>query len=235
MNKLPAVFKITFLGIGLGILAIAAFTYADTRRFMASAIAVQGTVVGAQAVRLQREKSQRSDVKYIHYIRFVTAEGQRLVFRSEPRTTRLDAGKTVDILYQPDDPTNALSREFTSPWALTGWLVFMGVVFASVGGTIFFLEARTSRRKNHLKRHGVTVKAAFKSLDINRGLTVNGEHPFNIICAWRDPATSKLHAFRSGSIWGDPSPYLRGGELDVHIAPGNARKYHVDLSFLPGH
>lgn len=217
------------------ILVVAAFVYADTHRFMASAVAAQGTVVGAQPVRVQRKNSQRSDVKHVHYIRFVTADGQRSIFKSEPRSTRIDAGKTVEILYQPDDPTNALSREFTSPWALTAWLVLMGGVFASIGGTIFFLEARTNRRKNHLKRHGVMVKAAFKSLQINRGLTMNGEHPFIIICAWRDPATSKLHAFRSGTIWGDPSPYIRGGELDVYIAPGHPRKYYVDISFLPGH
>jgi hypothetical protein len=91
----------------------------------------------------------------------------------------------------------------------------------------------TARADDRLLHEGVPVDADLQGVDTNTSLTVNGRNPFRITAQWQDPATSRVYVFVSHNIWFDPSKYVTGKNIRVYIAPGNPKRYYVDLSFLP--
>ncbi len=84
-----------------------------------------------------------------------------------------------------------------------------------------------------LLQNGQPMSASLQNVFLNTSLKLNGRSPFVVQCQWLDPATQKVHVFESDHIWYDPTPYLEYRPLQVLIDPGNPRKYHVDISFLP--
>jgi hypothetical protein len=93
-------------------------------------------------------------------------------------------------------------------------------------------QAKT-RKRTSLRQAGMAVQARFQSVEVNYSLSVNGRNPYVICCQWLNPETQEVHMFESDNLWFNPSDHIRADSLTVFIEPGNPRKYHVDLSFLP--
>lgn len=89
------------------------------------------------------------------------------------------------------------------------------------------------RKIKHLRQQGQVVQANYQSVNVNHSFSINGRHPYLIVCQWLNPTTGVLHRLESDNIWFDPTPYISSDKIKVFVDRKNPGKYHVDLSFLP--
>lgn len=232
-NDIPAVLARTFLGLGLVLLVSALLAYVGARRFLDAAVIADGRITHVDAVSVDRGGSRTSGVKFLYWVDFTTSSGQVMRFFAG-RTSRRAymTGDHVDVLYLPDRPDKALVRSLSSPWGLSVILGVTGGPFLLGGGILHLPQAARAWRRRQLLRHGTRVQAKVRAIKRDRGVFSGGRHPFVIVCAWRDPETTRWHVFHSAYLWADPRAQVSGRELDVHVMPGNPRYYHVDISFI---
>jgi len=78
------------------------------------------------------------------------------------------------------------------------------------------------------------IEAVPVDVQRNTSYSVNGQHPWRIIVQWQNPATGKLHLFRSDNLWFDPSRFVaQQKQIRVLIDPQKPKRYSMDVSFLP--
>jgi hypothetical protein len=212
--------KSVFTLIGVGMLAGVAILYVQTRSFIAEAVEVKGTVVRA---------SDRPVVTFMDQ-RGVPVELTASTSTSPPRYA---LGETVTVLYRPDDLSSARIKSFFDLWFGTVFLAGFGALFTAVGAGFFIASRVRARKEEVLRASGIPIETDIQTVQLNTRLEVNGEHPFQVLTQWLNPATSEVHVFKSHNVWFDPTQYLDGRRVTVYIEPNNPKKYFVDLSFLP--
>ncbi|MFZ5529233.1 MAG: hypothetical protein ACOZE7_21500 [Pseudomonadota bacterium] len=109
----------------------------------------------------------------------------------------------------------------------------LGGVFLCVGGGMALYRGWKARLSMRLRAQGQVIQARIQGVEPNVAVSVNGQHPFVVLCQWQNPQTQEVHVFRSENLWFDPSDYLKRPQVLVFIEPENPRRYLVDLSFLP--
>ncbi|MBI3186628.1 MAG: DUF3592 domain-containing protein [Gammaproteobacteria bacterium] len=226
--KTLAITKYLFTLVGLGMLTGAFFLYQNTSNFLEHATRVDGTVI-------ELIPSHSSDsTTYKPVVAFTTLEGQKLEVTSSVSTNppAYSKGESVDIFYLPAEPHNAKISGYFSFWGVATILAGMGLVFFMIGAGIMLSAVLKTRKEEYLKAEGVRITTEFQSVDLNKSITVNGRHPFRVLCQWQHPVTSEIHIFKSNNIWYDPSSYMTK-HITVFIEKNNPKKYYVDLSFLP--
>ena len=221
-----------FVAMGSTMLAVAAATFLHTRDFVKNSSAGEGVVIDL----VWRESSGRSrGGAYYPRVRFRTDSGQEFVFVSSTgsRPASFQVGERVHVLYSPDNPTRARIDSFGSLWVLP--LVFgsLGLVFCSVGLGPLLWQKRAQQRDDWLRANGQRIIADFERVELNTSLRVNGRCPYRIVCQWLDPASNRVHVFRSHNLWYDPQRYIQGNTMLVLVDPANPKRYFVDTSFLP--
>lgn len=228
MNAI-SILKYLFSLIGIGLLIGAFLIYLNISGFMAEAVSAQGTVIDLVQ---SRSSSQRS---YRPVVRFSTEDGQTLEFTSSfgsnpPGYAR---GDSVQVLYPPDDPQQARIHSFLALWLMP--IIFAGVggVFALIGGGLIFVGIRRQRKNAYLREFGLRIAAEFQRVERNTRLSVNGRHPYRIVCQWQNPGTSEIHLFESDNLWFDPTDFVSSSSVTVFIQRNNPKNYQVDLTFLP--
>jgi hypothetical protein len=77
------------------------------------------------------------------------------------------------------------------------------------------------------------MKTAFKGVELNQSLRVNGRCPYQIVSQSSDAASNTVRLFQSENIWFDPSEYIKGEVIDVLVDPNDPKRYVMDISFLP--
>lgn len=112
-------------------------------------------------------------------------------------------------------------------------LIFLGVVFASIGGGIIGYGWWSKKSQAHLREHGHLIQADFQRVERNESLEVNGANPFRIIAQWHDVKNNRLYIYKSTNLWFDPSQFIQGKKIPVYIELSNPSKYCVDTTFLP--
>ncbi len=228
--KAVIIIKYLFTVLGIGMLAGALFMIQDTRSFIAGASRAPGTVIDL-------EESESSDsTTYRAVVRFLDARGAKIEFASSTSSDppAYSVGEAVEVFYDPAAPQEAKINGFFDLWGGATILGSMGVVFFLVGGGIVLAGALKARRVAHLRVNGRSIEAEFQAVERNTSLRVNGKHPYRVLAQWRNPSTSEVHVFRSDNLWFDPSDFVKGRKIRVLIDKENPRKYHVELSFLPG-
>lgn len=227
--KIIAITKYLFTLIGLAMLIGAFFAFTSTRDFLDTAVETQGTVI-----ELIRERSSDSTT-YRPVVEFKTKQGQVIEFASSSSSNppSYSSGEAVTVLYQPLFPEQAKIKGFFSLWGAVMILSIMGSVFFFIGFTVIRLGMKKVKQIEHLKSHGVPVKAKFLAVEINGTFKVDGRSPYQISAQWQDPNTSKVHVFTSENLWFDPTLHITQDEITVLIERDNPEKYYMDTSFLP--
>jgi hypothetical protein len=229
--KVLKIISVLFSTIGLGMLAVSVFIFSNTSSFIGRAVEADGEVIDLDRSR----SSSSSSTTYRPVVAFTTATGKRVEFTSSvgssPPSHRV--GERVKVLYQPADPQSARLKSFFHLWF--GFLIVfaLGLVFAAIGLTMIFVRARGRKRSAWLHRHGRRVKTAYKGVELNQSLRVNGRSPYQIISQSPDPASNTVRVFESENIWFDPSEYIKTETIDVLVDPNDPKKYVMDISFLP--
>ncbi len=212
------------LVVGIGLLGGAAYVASRTAAFLRSAEQVEGTVVALVG----------SDT-YAPRVEYRLPSGETRTFTSGVRTSppAYDVGERVTVSYDPQRPGAVRLHGTFSLWGFPIFLGGFGLVLGGAGGVMLAVRAARRRREAALRLHGRRVQARFQAVERNASLTVNGVHPWRIVCQWQDPTTGLLHVFKSRNLWFDPTSYVRAQELTVFVDPRNPRRYAVDVEFLP--
>ncbi len=227
--KVLTILKYVFTLIGVGLLLGALLSYRHTMNFLAEAEVAQGIVI-----ELERRRSSDSTVYYPR-VEFTDRRGRSHQFSANVGSNppSYSRGEQVTVFYLRDNPAQAKIGGFFSLWGLPLILGSIGAVFALVGMGMIGFGVLLARRTAWLLQHGRVVEAEYQGVERNTSFEVNGRHPFRILAQWQNPATGKLHVFRSGNIWFDPTSHVQGNTIRVYIDKNNPKRYHVDIAFLP--
>ncbi|MGZ8397592.1 MAG: DUF3592 domain-containing protein [Gemmatimonadales bacterium] len=219
--------------IGIGMLAASFFVFSTTASFISRAVEADGRVTDLE--RSHSRSSSGSSTTYRPVVEFTTATGKHIEFvssvGSSPPSHRV--GEAVKVLYNPANPQSARIKSFFQLWF--GFLIVfaLGLVFATIGLGMILVRRRGQKRAEWLRRHGRRMKTAFKGVELNQALRVNGRSPYQIVSQSSDPASHTVRLFQSENIWFDPTEYIKGEAIDVLVDPNDPKKYVMDISFLP--
>lgn len=228
-----AVVQILFLIIGLALLLGATLWWVHQRRFVATASHAQGTVVELERHR-SNSSSSGSSTTWAPVVQFSTPDGESHTFVSSSSSSppSYSRGERVEVFYQDGNPEGAVINGWFSLWGGISIFGALGLVFTVMSGVIVWVSRRGSMRRGLMKT-GRRVDAKFQAVQENSGFSVNGRSPYQILCQWQDPQTSKLHLFLSENLWYDPSEFVHEKTFPVYLQPGNADHYYMDISALP--
>jgi hypothetical protein len=233
-NRVPSIIQWVFLCMGLaGLIAVALWAM-HTRSFVAKASHAPGTVV-EMVQRDSTDSDQRHSTTWAPRVQFVTADGRAHEFVSSASSNppSYSTGEKVDVLFDPARVEDATINGFFSLW---GGALIAGVLaggFFLIGAVMLLVRRRLTRRMAQLRSTGRSVQARVEPVERNTSVSVNGQHPFRVVCQWQDPATSLVHVFHSENLWFDPTPYIKQETVTVYVDPRDLGSYYVDVSFLP--
>jgi hypothetical protein len=119
--------RLVVLALGVGLLLASAAAFVHTKRFMAGAEHATGTVID-----LSEDFSSDDGTVYYPVVRFTTAEGRTVEFRSSTGSSSPpDVGDRVEVLYDSDDPQDAKLSGFFDLWLWTIALGGLGIAFSA--------------------------------------------------------------------------------------------------------
>ena len=144
-----------------------------------------------------------------------------------------DIGERVTVYYDPQNLERARIDSFEQNWIGSLILGGIGAVFLALGLLFVLPPLFGKRRAAELLATGTPVQAEVVDVELNGGLTINGQSPYRIVAQWLNPQTNKLHVFRSENLWFDPGPYISESLVTVMIDPANPKRYSMDTRFLP--
>ncbi len=231
MNILKIIGGIFFVA-GLAMLAGSSFSYASQKDFIASAKHAEGEVID-----LLRKVSRDDDgdsITYSAVVRFTDdkAISHEFVNRVSSNPPGYSKGQDVDLLYAPDNPTDAIIDDFWGRWTMVAILTGMGSIFSLVGGTLFFSQIRADWIRRWLRANGTAFAVDFLEVERDLSQSMNGRHPYRIVAQGKNPFTGKLEQYLSGAIWVDPTEYMAGRKLRVLIDPNKPSHHMLDTDWL---
>ena len=129
--------------IGLGLLALAVFVSWNTITWLKRTVEAQGTVT-----QMLHVTDKDGDLTYKPVVRFSTAEGKTIEFKSSFSTSppAYRVGQSVAVVYLPDEPEKAQIRGFLSLWMGPMIIAFIGTIFFLIGAAMVAADFRGSRR-----------------------------------------------------------------------------------------
>ena len=128
--------------IGLALLALAVLITWNTATWLKRTVEAQGTVT-----QMLHMTDKDGDVTYKPVVRFSTAEGRTIEFKSSFSTNppAYRVGQSVAVVYLPDEPEKAQIRGFLSLWMGPMIIAFIGAIFFLIGAAIVAADRRGSR------------------------------------------------------------------------------------------
>lgn len=145
----------------------------------------------------------------------------------------MSEGDTIEVMYNPENPKKIVV--LNGYWISAGIFAFIGVIFGGLGGAFFLKEVKKYLKQRKLLADGQYIMARIDSVKYNRSYSLNGRHPYNIICNFHDDYKDLTYIYKSDNIWFDPAEIIssRGiEEIKVYIDRNNPKHYYVDTSVL---
>lgn len=222
-------FRTIFILAGLGMLAGSAYSVIHTNDFLTTAIHAQGKVT-----ELVARRSDNSTL-YAPKVRFYTPNQESISFTSSSSSNppSYSRGDKVEVLYRPNQPSDAKINSFFSLWGTALILAILGAVFTAIGGGMLYMQIRNKKKIEWLKVQGQPIITQFQSVARNTSLKVNGKSPWVIHTQWNDTRDNKVYTFKSDNIWFDPESFIQDPHITVLVDRQNKKRYHMDISFLP--
>jgi hypothetical protein len=128
------IFAVVFLGVGI-------FEFHNSQVIVNSYETVTGTVVGNDYLsHTDPEDSARVTWTYHPVVQFTATNGREVAFtdRAGSYPARYDVGETVEVYYNPDEPQDALVKDWMSLW--WGPLIFLVIgSLPIIGMAIWFI------------------------------------------------------------------------------------------------
>ena len=218
-----------FAAVGVLMLFIMSWVNTRERRFVAGAARASGTVVD-----LEYSRSSDGGGAYYPVIRFGTAAGETVTFRSRVGSSPPShhVGETLEVLYDPAAPQGAHTAGFFALYLGSFITGLFALIFGGVGGIWIAVQRRAAAIAEAVRRTGRRIEAKVVEIERRTNIRVGSRHPYRIVAQWQDPATQAVQVFRSANIWFDPTEYV-GETVGVFVDPYEPRRHVVDLDFLP--
>lgn len=213
-NTVEKILGITFLAVGLLLLAIAVAIVAATLSGQKKTEIVRGVIVEMDET--------NTEVEY-------TYNGEVYRERISEYSSSMYSGKEIELVVNRDNPHKVRTKELL--YLPTLVLCCVGLPFLLIGGFFIFLFYRKKRKKQRLMQTGRRLPAEVTGSRMNFNYTVNGRHPYQLECRYTDPATGAVYLFSSYNIWTDPELYV-GQQVMVYVDPADYGKYYVDVDSL---
>lgn len=180
---------------------------------------------------IRRNQSAHSDDMPIVTVTY-TVDGEEKETILNYYSTRFYEGKQLTIYYDKNNPNKIHAKE--SSILAYGFLGF-GVLLSVIGYSQLIRKARKKRLVENLKQTGDLISAEYIATKMNVYYSVNGKHPYNVVCRWIDPGNTKEYQFTSKNLWPNPEDIIAEKnitEFPVYIDKNNKDIYFVDTSII---
>lgn len=141
-------------------------------------------------------------------------------------------GKEINIYYDKSNPTKIGMKSLD---LLLLMFPGFGLIFFAIGGTGLLIKSRNKKLEKALKENEDAIYADYVETIVNNSYSVNGRHPYRIICEWSNPLDNKKYIFKSKNIWINPEDIIIERDIQqfpVYINRDNMKKYVVDIDIL---
>lgn len=141
-------------------------------------------------------------------------------------------GKELNIYYDQKNPHKIGVKSLDLLF-----LIFPGIgaIFLIIGGVGILIIIKKHNLAKKLKANGKLIYATYVEAILNISLTVNGRHPYNIICEWHNPEDNKKYIFKSSNIWINPEIIITDKNITtipVYVNTQNLKQYYVDTTSI---
>lgn len=219
LKILGAIFSL----IGLAIIIFGINIIIANNEFMKTAELTEGIITDIESYR-----DSDGDRHYIVYVQY-EVEGRSYEDSSRFYSSNMRKGDDIKVYYNPERPSDfKVTGETTFN---TIFPIAFGGIFFIIGMCIMLPPIIKTKMQNKVKQYGELINAEIDDIDINYSMSVNGRHPYVIVCSWKDPNSGELYQFRSNNLWFDPEKLLEGRKtLEVYVDMQKPKKYYVDTS-----
>jgi hypothetical protein len=225
----PRWFAALFLAIGVICLTAAGFVYRHAQAFAGRAERAEGRIVD---VVYRSARPGETIGTYSSIFRFTTRAGRTVQATASVRatTSRHRVGDAVRVLYDPQDPQNALIDSLVDRYFMPIVLLPIGLGFTAFGLPALVVIALRRRKEAWLKERGRPVEA--KLTGVIR--LQNGFMPWRITAEWHDPFRGRVVVLQSRNLYDDPTKHVEVGRtVKAWVDPDRPSRHWIDVSFLP--
>lgn len=218
-----AVIGTIFTLIGLVLLIVSGIFYSAHTTFIQNAketTAVIDTIA--------YDNSSRSDTNHRVLVKY-TVDNKEYLSRLNYYTFNMAEGQSVKVYYNIADPSQIKTDNIPIAVMTLG---IVGIVFLLVGLSFVMVKGIKSSQKKRLIANGNRIFADFSDIVANTQIMMNGKHPYNIICHWKNPLDGKLYILKSENVWVNPRSIIESREITsfpVYMDVNNPKKYYISL------
>ncbi len=210
-----------FAMVGVGLLVGGFFSVKSTNRFLESAVSVQGKISNIESYR--NKNGERCHCVYVNF----DLEGR--VYRDialAEYSSDMYEGEAIVLLCDPNNPEDVRSK--STIYLLSIILISMGTIFFFMGFIPTVIIVKRNIQTKRLFETGYTLQATIESIGENRSIRVNGKHPYQVYCTYKDPVSGVIYRFKNCNIWTNPSGVLfEGGPVTVYVDANDYSKHYV--------
>lgn len=165
---------------------------------------------------------------YVSYM----IDGKKYESRLNSYSSSFYEGKEIEIYYDKDNPNKIGVKSLDLLFLMFPGL---GLVFFIIGSIGILIKINKRNLEKKLKEEGELIYANYIETILNTSYSVNGRHPYNIICEWNNPEDNKNYILKSKNIWMNPERIMQEKNITtfpVYINLENKKQYFIDLNSL---
>ncbi|MBQ8175451.1 MAG: DUF3592 domain-containing protein [Oscillospiraceae bacterium] len=215
------VIGVVFFLVGVLLVIVSIITFVGNKQFEANAETVMATITEIDTYRTRSNGKTKT-----HHNVFIEYEIDGKTYNRELNyyTASMYEGKEIEVMYNPDNPADARANDDFA-WII---LVFMGLIFGTLGGGLFFTNVIAGGKRKKLMENGDRVTGTITDVITVTNVKINGRHPYKAEIEVIDPYTSEKYLYSSKQVIDDIS-YMVGSTVDVYVDRDDKSKYYVDL------
>ncbi len=223
MNKNPRVAIIAIVFILVGLVATFVGTgIAIDRMDLSDKIETTAVITDIITYRKDGDKHYKTVIEYEAYgfPYEKTLEGYNFTHR---------VGKELHIYFRANAPHVIMTK---SARFISLLFPLFGLLFTAMGIGMLTTATGWKWRKASLKESGTLIHAPYVNTELNTRYSVNGIHPYRIVCRWMDPEDGTERMFYSENLWEDPSYIIENRNITtftVYLEPKKKKRYLMDI------
>ena len=215
-HSFSRIFMGLFSFIGIMFILIGIHVAVSRSQFLENASPVE-----AEIVAMHRTGSGEMGMPVVKY----SVNGQEYIGTLSLSSSDMHIGRHITIYYQNDNPENIRPE---SEGLLIGIFLFIGLVFAAIGGIIFAARWKYYQNIRELLATGQQVYAEITDIQENLHKNMGGRHPIIVHCRYQSP-DGRLYLFHSHSVWCRSHEIDMTKKIPVYVDRQNPARYFVDV------
>ena len=137
-------------------------------------------------------------------------------------------GEEIEVYINPENPDEVeVTMGYWIGIAVPGGI---GLSFFLVALLILFIPKHIKNKQEKLRQKGRKIYAQIDDVLINYTYNMNGHHPYQVICKWKNPEDGITYYFRSPNLWENPS--LQMEEKNITVLPVYFNEKHIKTYFV---